>query len=29
LRDLDKLPVPGLGVCCPDESNPFVLHCNV
>ncbi|CAF1419958.1 unnamed protein product [Rotaria sp. Silwood1] len=29
LRDLDKSPVPGLGVCCPDESNPFVLHCNV
>ncbi|CAF0742839.1 unnamed protein product [Adineta steineri] len=29
LRDLDKTPVPGLGVCCPDESNPFVLHCNV
>ncbi|CAF4165813.1 unnamed protein product [Rotaria sordida] len=29
LKDLDKLPVPGLGVTCPDESNPFVLHCNV
>lgn len=29
LRDLEKCPVPGLGVCCPDESNPFVLHCNV
>ncbi|CAF4596652.1 unnamed protein product, partial [Rotaria sp. Silwood2] len=29
LRDLDKIPIPGLGVCCPDESNPFLLHCNV
>ncbi|CAF4775500.1 unnamed protein product [Rotaria sp. Silwood1] len=29
LKDLDKVPVPGLGVCCPDESNPFLLHCNV
>ncbi|CAF5092725.1 unnamed protein product, partial [Rotaria magnacalcarata] len=29
LRDLDRFPVPGLGVCCPDESNPFLLHCNV
>ncbi len=29
LRDLEKCPVPGLGVCCPDESNPFILHCNV
>ncbi|CAF4997806.1 unnamed protein product [Rotaria sp. Silwood1] len=29
LKDLDKLPVPGLGVICPDESNPFILHCNV
>ncbi|CAF1322709.1 unnamed protein product [Rotaria sordida] len=29
LRDLDKHPIPGLGVNCPDESNPFVLHCNV
>ncbi|CAF4831673.1 unnamed protein product [Rotaria sp. Silwood1] len=29
LRDLDKHPIPGLGVSCPDESNPFILHCNV
>ncbi|CAM2721540.1 unnamed protein product [Rotaria socialis] len=29
LKDLDKLPIPGLGVTCPDESDPFVLHCNV
>ncbi|CAF1161077.1 unnamed protein product [Rotaria sp. Silwood1] len=29
LKDLDKVPIPGLGVCCPDESNPFLLHCNV
>lgn len=29
LRDLEKCPVPGLGVSCPDESNPFILHCNV
>ncbi|CAF3815067.1 unnamed protein product [Rotaria magnacalcarata] len=29
LRDLDRFPVPGLGVCCPDESNPFLLHCNL
>ncbi|CAF1484638.1 unnamed protein product [Rotaria sordida] len=29
LRDLEKFPVPGLGVSCPDESNPFLLHCNV
>ncbi|CAF4557552.1 unnamed protein product, partial [Rotaria sp. Silwood2] len=29
LKDLNKLPIPGLGVTCPDESNPFVLHCNV
>ena len=29
LRDLEKSPVPGLGVCCPDESDPFLLHCNV
>jgi len=29
LRDLEKCPVPGLGIICPDESNPFLLHCNV
>ncbi|CAF1278267.1 unnamed protein product [Rotaria sordida] len=29
LKDLDNVPIPGLGVCCPDESNPFLLHCNV
>ncbi|CAF3351856.1 unnamed protein product [Rotaria sp. Silwood2] len=29
LKDLDKFPIPGLGVTCPDELNPFVLHCNV
>ncbi|CAF3903062.1 unnamed protein product [Rotaria sordida] len=29
LKDLDKVPIPGLGVCCADESNPFLLHCNV
>ncbi|CAF3396419.1 unnamed protein product [Rotaria socialis] len=29
LRDHEKVPVPGLGVTCPDESNPFLLHCNV
>ena len=29
LRELDKVPIPGIGVHCPDESNPFVLHCNV
>ncbi|CAM4814317.1 unnamed protein product [Rotaria magnacalcarata] len=29
LKDLDKLPISGLGVTCPDESDPFVLHCNV
>ncbi|CAF2405461.1 unnamed protein product [Rotaria sp. Silwood2] len=28
-RDLDKLPVSGLGVTCPDESKQFVLHCNI
>ncbi|UJR16984.1 hypothetical protein I4U23_003882 [Adineta vaga] len=29
IRDLDKEPIPGLNVCCPDESNPFIIHCNV
>ncbi|CAF1105782.1 unnamed protein product [Adineta steineri] len=29
LRDLEKCPVPGLAVTCPDASNPFNLHCNV
>ncbi|UJR20458.1 hypothetical protein I4U23_023587 [Adineta vaga] len=29
LRDLEKVPIPGLGVICPDESDPFLLHCNV
>ncbi|CAF0798243.1 unnamed protein product [Adineta ricciae] len=29
LQDLHKNSIPGLSVCCPDESNPFVLHCNV
>ncbi|CAF1092458.1 unnamed protein product [Adineta ricciae] len=29
LRDLDRNPIPGIGVTCPDESDPFVLHCNI
>ncbi|CAF0983473.1 unnamed protein product [Adineta ricciae] len=29
LRDLDRNPIPGIGVTCPNESDPFVLHCNI
>ncbi|CAF0891214.1 unnamed protein product [Didymodactylos carnosus] len=29
LAELDKVPIAGLAVDCPDETNPFILHCNV
>ncbi|CAF0883306.1 unnamed protein product [Didymodactylos carnosus] len=28
-KEIYNTPIPGIGVDCPDESNPFIFHCNV